>query len=139
MINLSKEKDLIKRFQVMCQEIHNVIKKTKPDFVVLEDVSLQTNVATLTVLARVQGAILQSSITCNIPYKIYKPSSWRKVLGFNQGKGIARKQLKKQAIEYVEKNYKIKATEDIAESICIGTAFLVDEKELKENSKNVKK
>lgn len=125
-IDLTHEKDITSRFEQMCLEIHNLITKSNVDFIVFEDVSLQTNVSTLAILARLQGAIIQSILFSNNPYKMYKPSSWRKVLGFNQGRGIARRQLKKQALDYVQTNYNLKTKEDIAEAICIGSAFLIE-------------
>lgn len=108
----------------MCSAIHELIQDNSPDYVVLEDVALQTNPSTLTTLARIQGAIIQSLLIYKIPYNIYKPSSWRKVLCFSQGRGIARKELKKQAIQYVKDKFNIDAKEDICEAICIGQAYI---------------
>lgn len=125
-VDLTCEKDLIKRFQLMCTKLHELIISSKVDFIIFEDVSLQTNVSTLATLARIQGAIIQSILFSKNPYKIYKSSSWRKVLGFNQGRGIARKELKQQALDYVKTKYNIETKEDIAEAICIGTAFLIE-------------
>ena len=133
-IDLTKEKDLELRFRNMCSEIHKLIQDNSPDYVVLEDVALQTNPSTLTTLARLQGAIIQSLLIYKIPYSIYKPSSWRKVLCFSQGRGIARKELKKQAIKYVKDKFDIDAKEDICEAICIGQARLKQNKLKKEES-----
>lgn len=112
----------------MCTSLNNLIATISPDHVVFEDVSLQTNAATLTTLARIQGAIIQSLLTCKISYSIYKPSSWRKILCFNQGRGIARKELKKQAINYVKNIFNIDTKEDICEAICIGQAYIKETK-----------
>lgn len=108
----------------MCEKLNELIINSKPDYVILEDVALQSNPLTLTTLARIQGAIIQSLLICNIPYSIYKPSSWRKMLCFNQGRGIARKELKKQAIQYVKNKFNIDVKEDICEAICIGQAYI---------------
>ena len=123
-INLSKTKDLQYRFNSMCQELHKLIQFINPDYVVFEDVSLQNNPSTLTKLARIQGAIIQSLLIYKIPYSIYKPSSWRKILCFNQGRGVARKELKQQAFKYVKDKFNIETKEDICEAICIGFAFI---------------
>lgn len=131
-IDLSKQKDLEIRFHTMCNELHKLIQDNSPDYVVLEDVALQSNPSTLTTLARIQGAIIQSLLIYKIPYSIYKPSSWRKVLCFNQGRGIARKELKKQAIQYVKDKFNIETKEDTCEAICIGQAYI------KQNNKNIK-
>jgi len=108
----------------MCNSLHKLIQENSPDYVVLEDVALQSNPSTLTTLARIQGAIIQSSLICKIPYRIYKPSSWRKILCFSQGRGVARKELKKQAIKYVKDKFYIDTKEDICEAICIGQAYI---------------
>lgn len=126
MIDISKEKNLERRFKVMCQKISNVIRTVRPDHVVFEQVSMQTNASTLITLARIQGAIMQTLYEQDIAFTIYSPSSWRKLLKFTQGCGITRKELKQQALDYVRSNYQIETTEDTAEAICIGSAFLID-------------
>ena len=108
----------------MCLALHKLIQENSPDYVVLEDVALQSNPSTLITLARIQGAIIQSLLIYKITYNIYKPSSWRKVLCFSQGRGIARKELKSQAIKYVKDNFNIDTKEDICEAICIGQAYM---------------
>lgn len=108
--------------------ISEYITKEVPDCVVIEDVSLQTNVSTLLLLAQIQGAIMQTCVALNIPYYVYKPSFWRKVLKFNQGKGIKRPELKKQAKEYIQNKYGLKLKIDQCEAICIGEAFIIENK-----------
>lgn len=115
------------RFLKMLQEIQNTIIKNKPDIIIFEDVSLQTNVSVLVKLARIQGCIITECIRNKIPYIIYKPSEWRKVLNFKQGRGVPRNDLKKQAISFVTDRYEIdNLNDDIAEAICIGLACIKD-------------
>lgn len=128
MIDLSKEKDVEQRFKLMCEKINNVITTVKPSHIVFEDVSLQTNPATLILLSQIQGAIIQTCLINNIPYDIYKPSNWRKVIGINGGKGIKRAEYKKRALDYVIHTYGINTNEDIAEAICIGSAYIKNNK-----------
>lgn len=124
LINL-KDEDEDRRVESMMLKICECIKKNKPDFVVIEDIALQRNPATLIMLARLQGAIIGYCVFNCIPYDIMKPPNWRKVLGFKQGRGIQRSQLKKQAIEYVHDKYGLTLQDDICESICIGDAYLI--------------
>lgn len=124
LINLKNE-DEERRVETMMKKICEAIKKYKPDFVVIEDIALQRNPATLIILARLQGAIIGYCEFNCIPYNIIKPPNWRKVLGFRQGRGIKRPQLKKQAIEYVRNKYGLTLQDDICESICIGDAYLI--------------
>jgi len=133
LIDLHKQKeDSELRFKNMCFEICVWIKETQPDYVIFEDVSLQTNVATLRLLAQLQGVIIGCCQLYDIPYKIYKPSSWRKILKFQQGRGVERKVLKQQSKDYVKKNYDLDVNDDIADAICIGQAYI------NENKQNIK-
>ena len=125
LINLEKEKvDIPERVNVMIDKVCSVIHKIKPDYVVFEDIALQSNPSTLILLARLQGAIIGYCQVHKIPYTILKPPNWRKVLGFEQGKGIKRPQLKKQAVQYVKNKYGLTLSEDVCEAVCIGDAFV---------------
>ncbi len=112
------------RVYVMIKRICGYIRKYAPDSVVIEDVALQSNAATLILLARLQGAIIGYCLVNNMPCAILKPPNWRKILGFNQGQGIKRNNLKKQAVNYVKSNYGLKLSVDVCEAVCIGDAFL---------------
>lgn len=125
-IDLHKEKDISKRLPVMSAEIQKYVEKYNPDVVIFENVSLQTSVKTLVELARLQGAIMQICWSHNIPIKIYYPSSWRKVVGIISNKTIKRAELKQQAIDMVKKAWGISVSDDVAESILIGLAYLTE-------------
>ena len=71
---------------MMRQMIQSRIKNNRPDLVVIEDVALQSSPKTLIQLAQLQGAIMGVCELNNIPYEIIKPSEWRKILGFKQGR-----------------------------------------------------
>ncbi|MCM1062840.1 MAG: hypothetical protein NC452_21580 [Eubacterium sp.] len=125
LIDLDKEKvDIPERIYVMVDRICGYIQRIKPDFVVFEDVAMQSNPSTLILLSRLQGAIIGYCRVNRIPYDILKPPNWRKALGFKQGQGIKRPQLKKQAVEYVKTIYGLSLSEDVCEAVCIGDAFL---------------
>lgn len=126
LIDLHKDKNMTHRVCKMMRELNNYIIKNKPDYVVFEGVSLQTNVSTLLLLAQIQGAIMQTCVVHNIPYTIYKPTEWRSVLHFRQGKSIKRAELKRQAQEFVFEKYNLTLEEDICDAICIGKAFVVN-------------
>ena len=112
------------RLQNMSRQIEMVIEKTNVDLVVFEDISLHASVQVLIQLARLQGRILQMCAERGIDYIIYPPASWRKTLGFRQGNGIKRRELKEQAIAFVKKSYGIVLGDDVAEGICIGLSYL---------------
>lgn len=117
-----KESDL--RFETMCYDIITFIKQEQPDVIAFEDTALQTNAKVLKDLSQLQGVIIGYCLSHNIKYFIYTPSKWRTLLNFNIGKGVKRKDLKVQAIQYVLDNYNLNASEDEAEAICIGAAVL---------------
>lgn len=125
LIDMSKHKVPEERFQHMCAHIIRFIQETQPDFVVFEDVSMQSNIGTAILLARLQGVIIGTCLDCKILFDFYKPSSWRKVLQFDQGSGIKRDDLKRQAKQYVTQTFHIRATEDQSEAICIGWAHIL--------------
>lgn len=108
----------------MCKAVCDLIGKTCPDLVVFEDVAFQKNAAALITLARLQGVIIAKCLFDKNEFFIYSPSSWRKHLGFQQGKGIKRGNLKEQAIKYVKDSFGIEAGEDVCEAICIGSGFI---------------
>lgn len=125
LIDLEKRKvDISERAGIMTDRICGAIHKYKPDYVVFEDVAMRINPQTLILLARLQGTIIGYCRARNIPYSIISPPSWRKILGFKQGKGVKRPELKKQAKEYVKSKYGLSLSEDICEAVCIGDAFL---------------
>lgn len=125
-IDLSKKKaasNPLIRYKKMCNAIQDLVDKEMPDWVVFEEVALQTNVATLHTLCQLQGSILQMCFERNIEHYVFSPSSWRKLLEFQQGKGIRRPQLKAQAKQYVATQYDKAVSEDEADAICMGCAF----------------
>ena len=54
---------------------------------------------------------------------ILKPTEWRKACGFKQGR-VKREQLKQQAIDFVKDVYHLQVTDDEADAICIGSAYV---------------
>lgn len=74
-------------------------------------------------LARLQGIIMGYCDMLNIPYTVYLPSQWRKVLGFKQGR-VTRENLKQQAIDLVRDTYNLSVQTDEADALCIAMAYL---------------
>jgi len=123
-IELKKSDDIKVRMKEMIRKLSEQITENNVDCVVFEDVSLQGNVSTLIVLAQIQGAIISTCVMNNIEYKVYKSTSWRKIDGFNQQKGIKRPELKQQAKDFVYNKYGLSLKEDMCDAICIGEAYI---------------
>ena len=127
--DMKKEKDSASRIQKMEFLIADMVHDEQPDIVVIEDVSLQTNVSTLVMLARLQGAIQYIALDAGADVEIYKPSHWRKGVGIKTGKGIQRTELKQAAKQLVFDTYAAKVTDDIADAILIGLCAVNEYKE----------
>lgn len=121
-IDLHKMKDTSERVRAMGVELCKTIEKYKPDIVVIEEVAQQSNAMTLKLLARIQGVIIGFCAAHDIKTYIIEPSKWRSALGFKQGSGVKRAELKQQSIDYITDKYKLNLTEDECEALCIGEA-----------------
>ena len=124
LIDLHTTKDAPIRLRCMGIEIYKKIASVSPDVIAIEDVSLQNpNVKTIVELARLQGMILQSaSLLGDISVMIYTPSSWRKIVGIQTGRGIKRSELKSASKKIVADLHEISVSDDIADAILLGRA-----------------
>lgn len=106
----------------------DMINKTQPDFIGIEDVQLQTyhqdqaRVKTYNVLARLQGVLVDTCFELGIDYNLVYATQWRKTCAINEGQQ-ARENKKAAAQAKVFEWYKIKCTQDEADAICIGKYF----------------
>ena len=94
--------------------------------VLLENIQLQAgNVDTYQKLAWVQGAIQYMLITDypSLPYKLIYPTEWRAKCDFLKGKEKSRANQKKEAQEWVFRQFNKKCTQDEADAICIGWSY----------------
>ena len=111
------------RTQQMGLSICDKIEFYNPDFIIIEDVSMQKNPDVMKKLARLQGMILGFAVAHNIQINIIEPTKWRSALKYQQGRGIKRDELKKQSFDYVKKYFGFENfTEDRCEAICINEA-----------------
>lgn len=124
-LDLHTNRNLDSRMEIMLTLIDKTIKHFKPDVVVYEDVCLQRMPSTLITLAQLQGAIMYCCLMNKTQYEIIKPTQWRKLLSFKQGKNCKREQLKQQAKEYVKNTYDLQLSEDVCDAICIGKAYCI--------------
>ena len=122
-VDLSKSKlETPERSFEMAKALWKVIKKYKPDYLIIEDTQQQSNVQTVIVLARLQGMIIGYAEAHGIKVHILLPSQWRKVLGYSQGSKVKRAELKQQSIDYVKNRYGFDLSEDECEAIALNDA-----------------
>ena len=123
-IDMSKSKlDTDKRSFEMAKELWKVIKKYKPQHLILEDTQQQNgNVKTVIILARLAGMVVGYAEAHNIETHIVLPSKWRAALSYKQGAKVKRQELKQQSINYVKEHLGLELVEDEAEACTIGLA-----------------
>ena len=102
--------------------ICNTISDNTPSVIIIEEVQQQSNADTLKKLARIQGIAIGFAAAHNIPLHILGPSRWRKALNYTQGRGVERKELKQQSLNFVKENFGVELPEDEAEAVCINEA-----------------
>lgn len=106
----------------MAKDLWKVIKKYKPEVLILENVQKQTSVSTVITLARLAGMIIGYAEAHGVKTYILGPSQWRKALSYRQGSQVKRKELKQQSYDYVKEHYGFVKSEDENEAICINAA-----------------
>lgn len=104
----------------ICDYVEKLIDDFEISLLIIEDVQLQSNVMTFGKLSRLIGGLIELSNKKNIEILIIKPSEWRKGLGI---KGKKREELKLNSRKYVLNKYGIDVTDDISDSILIGTYY----------------
>lgn len=119
-INATQE-DVGERLVYIREQVLRLIKQYEINEVAFEDIQLQdnvkNNVQTFKVLAEVFGTIYELVTELNIPHTAVLAGTWKSTLGI---KGAHRPEQKKNAQLYVLNTFKVKATQDESDAICIG-------------------
>lgn len=117
-IQVDETLSTIDRACEMYEEIKKFIKDVKPNYVCIEDTQFQHNQKVYKLLSQMQGMVFALLVDMDIGFCIIEPSSWKSYAGIKSRK---REDQKKETIEFVKKNYKVKKpTDDEADSIAIG-------------------
>ena len=127
----STSTDLLKRINIMKDEIKTIVEKYKPNKVVAEEVRPENgmqNIKTHRALMWCQAAIALMLYDYNkkLELELIYPSSWRAAIGIKTGRGIKRTSLKEKDIQFVKENYNLDVNDDEADAICIGYASCHD-------------
>lgn len=119
------EDDIGERLYEIRGRVKKLVELYDIDEVVFEDIQLQSNVlnnvATFKILAEVFGIIEELLTEMQIPHQAVLASTWKSTLGI---KGKSRAEQKKNAQQYVQNTYNLKATQDESDAICIGSHML---------------
>lgn len=124
LIDYSKEKDVETRINKMGKDILSYLIKHKPDIIVCEHPQGSgRNVSMVGKLCEVIGMMRAYAVQKNIEFHELMPSEWRSYLSLPQG-SKKRDELKQLSIDYVQNKYGIIASDDEADSICIGDSYI---------------
>lgn len=119
LIDIHKEKDVMKRIRTMLVKICEVLDKYDVDAIYMEKAFSKQNVDTTMKLANMAGGIMFYCAKNNIDFVHPLPTEWRKKIGIQQSNKVKRETLKAEAIASVKKEYGIDVNDDVAESILI--------------------
>ena len=123
-----EDKNIGLRLYKLRQEIEKIIKEYNIEFVIFEDIQLQSNVqnniSTFKILSEVFGVIYELLTEMKIPNKSILAVTWKSKLKI---KGKTRQEQKKSAQSFVLEKYNIKPTQDEADAICIGLSEILNQ------------
>lgn len=116
----------LKRIINIVDRIEKIYDEYQPDVVVVEDVLPEEthNIKTLHTLLYLLGAIKLMIYRKGKEVEVMVASHWRKICGIKVGRGVKREELKAQSMAFVKEKFGLDVIDDIADSICIGYAFL---------------
>lgn len=122
---VSNHEDLGQRLYYIKHEILSLIDKYNINEVVFEDIQLQNNVGnnvqTFKSLAELFGVLQETFAEIKMPNVATLASSWKSALGI---KGKGRAEQKRNAQSWVVNAYGVRPTQDEADAIAIGSAYL---------------
>ena len=124
LLDFSKNKNMENRFESMSKEIWKRLDKYKPNIIYIEETYMANNPQTSKILTRLQGVVYAWCLNNDCEFNTIRPTQWRKLLNFQQGKNVKREQLKNQSLQYVLENYRLEVTDDESDAICIADAVI---------------
>lgn len=105
----------------MCRKIAELLSKESPDIVIIERMSVGRNVRTARILSEIIGVVYGWCLANNqVYYEEITPAQWRSELGLPTKSN----ELKQTAIDFVSSKGIYPGTNDEADAICIGMAYI---------------
>lgn len=122
-------KNVLERVNNILNAISDLIDYYEPNNLAFENVQITMSAPTAKSLMGLQFAIELICYKRNIPYTLFRPTSWRKILGLSNSRNFTRKEKKQQTIDFIEQKYKINiGSDDVSDAIAIGTAYIENKK-----------
>lgn len=107
------------------EKIISLVQEHEITKIAFEDIQLQSNIAnnvtTYKSLAMVFGVVMETCEEENISQEIVHSQTWKSKLSI---KGRSRADQKRAAQQYVLDRYKVKASQDTCDAICIGCSLI---------------
>lgn len=122
------DNDFSQRLVKIRNKVISLIEQYNINKILLEDIQLQgqtNNVTTYKALAEVLGVLEELSCERKIPHELVHSQTWKSTLNI---KGRDRATQKRNAQAYVAETYNKKVSQDESDSICIGTAYIKNNK-----------
>ena len=115
------------RIQQMVNEIKKICIQYNPTDIIMQDVlpeDVKRNQSTFKALIYLQALVVLELYKNNFKVNFYTASHWRAQVGIKVGSGIKRNELKKASIKLVKNIYNIDVNDDISDAICLGIAYI---------------
>lgn len=123
LVDMSKSKlDTDARSFEMAKALWKIMKKYKPEVLIIEQVQNQSNTKTVITLARLAGMLIGYAEAHGVKTYTIEPAKWRSALSYRQGPKVKRAELKQQSLDYAKEHFGLEVSEDEAEAVCIGAA-----------------
>lgn len=109
-------------------KVISLIQQYEINKILLEDIQLQgqtNNVETYRKLAEVRGVLTELACEMKIPHEIIHSQTWKSTLDI---KGRDRTTQKHNAQAFVAATYNKKVSQDESDAVCIGSAYLKNNK-----------
>ena len=131
---MASSNDLYKRIHKMVDSILTIVDQLGINQIVMEEVipdhSKNTNTFRALMYLQALIHIEMHDKHPEVQIEMVYPSSWRSVCGIEDGRGSKREQKKLKDIEFANRTYNLSLTsDDAADAVCIGHAFLHPKKE----------
>lgn len=121
--DFKKVKDGEERLELMVRKLLSEIGYWQPDVVVIEKDVVFGNMKVIDMLMKIIGSVYGYCKTHDIFYYEFVPSEWRKYAKI-QAFGRKREAFKEASIKYIKDILNMEVTDDEADAICIGLAYI---------------
>lgn len=131
-ITEDSNKNVLTRILKMTSKIRKIYIQFQPDQIIMEEVlpeDVKHNQKVFKALIYLQASIILMFYEFKKPVELIVASHWRKICGIKTGSKIKREQLKIASQKLVKNIFKIDVNNDISDAICIGIAYIIQNKQ----------